>query len=148
MHIKGNHLVYALLLCLLPYGCNKSPKGLSVESDNFEKRSAVGLVINKNYVIQFNKTSSQYVYNIKRRSVRIQTDDQSKYVNALFIDYPGVEPQVGDAVMVEIIYRDRASGPETRLVAAMLVLKREGGKCWLWNEEKKIGLVLDKELFG
>ena len=140
------HLGFILFCVALLFGCNKNPKGLSVESDSFEKKSGVGLVVKKNYVVLYNKSTFQYVYNIKRKSIRIQSDDHSEYVNATFTDYPKDIPQINDIVNVEIVYKDSVSDPEVRLILSMLILKQESGKFWLWNEEEKVGLIIDREL--
>ncbi len=139
-------LVFAFMFI---FGCNKKAGGLSVESDNFEKKSAVGLVIKKNYVVFFNKSTSQYVYNLKKKSIRIQSDDHSEYVNVTFKDYPnkGVL-QVNDVVNVEILYKKGFLSPEKIVVAPMLVLKEEKRKLWLWSEVEKTGLIIDMGMFS
>lgn len=138
------HFAPALLLALIIFSCNKNPKGLSIQSDNFEKKSSAGLVIKKNYVVRFNKVGFQYVYNIKRGCIRIQADDQSVYVNAIFKDYPKKEFQVQDIVNVDLIFKSGPSASETRMILSMIVLKRDGEKFWLWNEEQKVGLIIDR----
>lgn len=137
-----------MLLVISIAGCNEKTHGLSVESDNFEKKSAVGLVKGKNYLMQFNKESSQYVYNFKRKCIRFQTDDQSRYVNAYFRDYPKDLVKINDVIIVELIYRESKSATETRLFLPMVLLKQEDKRYWLWSEEEKLGLIVDYELFG
>ena len=111
-----------------------------------------GFDVTKDIISEYNSIniieSSGYftVYNIKRKSVRIQSDDHSEYVHATFTDYPKDIPQINDIVNVEIVYKDSVSDPEVRLILSMLILKQESGKFWLWNEEEKVGLIIDREL--
>lgn len=140
--------VSAVVMLLLLLGCNKTPGGLSFESHNFEKKSAVGLVIKRKYVVLYNKSTFQYVYNRNRKSIRIQSDNHSEYVHAIFKGYPKDAPQVDDIVNVEIVYKERSFALETKLILSMLVLKEENSKLWLWNEEEKVGLIVDWKMLG
>lgn len=133
-----------LALC----SCNGEPKGLSAESDSFEKRDAVGLVKGKNYLLLFNKTDSQFVYNFKRKYIRFQADDQTCYVNAFFRDYPKDLVEINDVLMVELTYKERSAVQEKKLTLPMILLKQQEQMYWLWNEEEKMGLIVDYELFG
>ena len=142
--LKYCRIVLALLLSIALYGCNKRPDGISVECHSFAGRNVIGLVKGKNYIVSFKKERCQYVYNKKRISIRFQDDEQNSYVSVQLETLEGVKPAVvNEVVNVELVYRVSVHDDECREILPMTLLKEEDEICWLWNEEKKIGVIAD-----
>ncbi len=147
VHKNGLSVPYCRILplfvaILLFYGCNKDPKGLSIESDNFEELSREGLVYNKNYLYSFNDVNSQRIVNRMRRTLLLQLDNQAAYVNVKFVKPFNGLPVKGEEMYVLVKYKTSGAISENEVSMTMLVLKTEEEKVWLWCEERKMGLIL------
>lgn len=141
----GAKMVSLLFICpiLLLCGCNKGGDGFSEDYNRFAKREAVGIVKNRNYIVLYNSKGGQYVYNLKRWSVRFQSDDQNYYANVMLKNFSGERLQPGEQIYIGVIYKESEKSQEKELSMPMVVVKEKEQRYWLWNEEDKTGLIVD-----
>lgn len=110
----------------------------SAERKSFESSSDIGLYIKGICALSYDKDDYQQAFNSQRRTYRIQSDDQNRYMHILF---SGTMPDlVGEEVVCTITYR-LAESEETIMIVKFTVLKVENGKLWLWNELQKSGVI-------
>ncbi len=131
-------IVMIAVLC----GCNKNPKGLSLESDRFEELDKEGLVIGKHYKFSYIEQNCQKVINKKRRIIHLQTDTQSSYMRVNLDKIPSAAPAPEDEVYFTIAYKSQGDATENVISMGMIVLKTEEGKIWAWNEDNKTGVII------
>ncbi len=132
-----------LLCCFLFCSCNKSSKKISIEADHFIELEKEGLVKRHGYEFIYNDQECQHVYNKKRKYMRLQRDDMSAYINVTSQELFAGVPSVGDFVDIELAYSTSASVEENRKSYSMLVLQVKAKCVWMWNEEEKLGLILN-----
>lgn len=110
----------------------------SEERKNFEAASAEGLYIKGDCVLQFNERAFQKAWSTSRKSYRIQSDDQTRYMH---ITYSGNAPSGnGDESGCTVQYNLGDSG-ETVLIVKFVVVQAADGYLWLWNELQKVGVI-------
>lgn len=131
------------LCCFLFFGCNKSSKIISIEAEHFIELEKEGLIKRHGYEFIYNHQKCQHVYNKERKYIRLQRDDMSAYINVTSQELFAGVPFVGDFVDIELAYSTSASAEENRKSCSMLVLQVKKKCVWLWNEEEKLGLILN-----
>lgn len=110
----------------------------SEERKGFEAASTEGLYIRGNCVIPFNERTCQTARNVSRKTYRIQSDDQTRYMHIEYADaFPG---KVGDESGCTVYYNLGDSG-ETVLIVKFVVIQETAGYLWLWNELQKVGII-------
>jgi len=92
-------------------------------------------------VLAYDRATFQRAANPKRRSYRIQSDDQTRYLHVSYNDQ--LPAAVGDEVECEIHYR-LAAGESTTLIVKLIVVKASDDYLWLWNEFQKVGLLVQR----
>ena len=113
----------------------------SAERKQFEAAYVEGFYHKGACVLAYDRATFQRAANPQRRSYRIQSDDQTRY---LHISYSEVIPAaVGDEVECEIHYR-LAAGESTTLIVKLVAVKVSDEYLWLWNEFQKVGLLVQR----
>ena len=76
-----------------------------------------------------------------RRNYRIQSDDQTRYLNVRYGErIPSLE---GEEVECEIHYR-LGEEESTTLIVKLVVIRTTEEYIWLWNEFQKVGVIARK----
>ena len=113
----------------------------SDERKQLESAYVEGLYLKGTCVLPFDWAGFQRAVNPVRRNYRIQSDDQSRYLNVRYND--AIPQQVGDEVECQIHYR-LAAGESTTLIVKLVVLKTTDEYLWLWNEFQKVGMIVQR----
>lgn len=127
-----------LLVALVLVACQSIDPGASSASSRFVDQSQIeGLYLDGRTVLVRNDNAHQT--SIRHNAYRIQTDDQSIYVNFLFDQIP---TQInGTCTMTIDLYglTQLKSGPYQ-----MVLREITNEKLWFWNEENKMGVIVPK----
>lgn len=114
------------------------PETKTVERKQFEASVVEGLYSKGSRVLAFDAATFQRAMNPVRRTYRIQSDDQTHYLN---VRYGGQIPShEGEEVECEIHYRLEA-GESTTLIVKLVVVHINEEYIWLWNEFQKVGVL-------
>lgn len=116
----------------------KSPARLA-----FEKVSVEGYYHEGGCLLRYDETSFQRAVNASRRSVRIQADDQSRYMHLVFTDR--IPEKVGDETVCRITFTPEGS-EEVTLIVKLMTVRIDDTSFWLWNELQTIGILIDIDL--
>lgn len=99
-----------------------------------EESVAVGLYLHGRGVLVFNPLEHQTVR--RGSAFRLQTDDQSVYLNVQFDTMPSSSnPTVRGTIS------ERGVDGVTDDIYDFQLLEERDGKIWLWNEKQKMGLI-------
>ena len=113
----------------------------SVERKQLEAAYVEGFYLKGRCMLPFDLVAFQRATNPVRKTYRIQSDDQSRYLN---IRYNGTVPSaVDDEVECEIHY-SLAAGESTTLIVKLVVVKASEEYLWLWNEFQKVGVIVHR----
>ncbi|HKM12110.1 MAG TPA: hypothetical protein PL115_08250 [Bacteroidales bacterium] len=115
-------------------------------TESFEKKAFMantneGLYVKGACIVRYAEETFQKSFNEKRRTYRIQSDDQITYVHIVFI---GELPAVVDQEVICNITYTKEKGEETILIVKLVVAQIKGRTVWLWNELQKTGIILDE----
>ena len=114
------------------------PETKTVERKQFEASVVEGLYSKGSRVLAYDAATFQRAMNPVRRTYRIQSDDQTHYLN---VRYGGQIPShEGEEVECEIHYRLEA-GESTTLIVKLVVVHINEEYIWLWNEFQKVGVL-------
>lgn len=122
------------------------PEPVPVETKSEERKQLEAAYVEGFYfkgacVLAYDRATFQRSVNPQRRTYRIQSDDQTRY---LHVSYDGAIPAaVGDEAECEIHYR-LAAGESTTLIVKLIVVKASDEYIWLWNEFQKVGLLVQR----
>ncbi|MCQ2137417.1 MAG: hypothetical protein MJY60_01810 [Bacteroidales bacterium] len=111
----------------------------SEEARAFEAESATGIYLNDNAALTYDEDCFQMATNHKRRTFRIQADDQSEYLNIIFRDK--IPQSAGDNAVCTVLYRLKNSG-ETKVIVQFSAVKADSRQVWLWNETMQLGIIM------
>ena len=112
---------------------------ISAERKAFEESSAEGLYMKGSCVFAYDAASQQRASNEKRKTMRMQSDDQTRYVH---LEYSGNLPKAtGDESSCTIHYNLADEG-ETMLIVKLMAVKSTDSRLWLWNELQKVGVIV------
>ena len=135
-------LLVCIALASLLFSCNDYIEGLSEEGNKFLENNTQGLVIGKNYKFKYKESNCQKVLNIHRKYIRLQKDDQSAYIHIEAAAVPSNSSMENDERPITLKYKtDKDSEPIIQSIS-MEILKHTDTQIWLWNDEFKIGLIL------
>lgn len=109
----------------------------------FEKVSAEGYYHEGACLLRYDEKTFQRSLNASRRSVRIQADDQSRYMHLVFTDR--IPENVGDETVCRITFTPEGS-EEVTLIVKFLTVRIDDTSIWLWNELQTIGILVDIDL--
>ena len=113
----------------------------SEERKQLESAYVEGLYLKGTCVLAFDLNTFQRAANPIRRNYRIQSDDQTRYLNVRYQD--AIPGQVDDEAECEIHYRLEA-GESTTLIVKLVVIKATDEYLWLWNEFQKVGMIVQR----
>ncbi len=138
-------LITAVNMAVSCPGPEPPPITFPTPTDSFEKKAFMansneGLYVKGACVVRYAEETFQKSFNEKRRTYRIQSDDQIVYLHIVFMsDLPAV---VDQEVICNITYT-KEKGEETILIVKLVVVQIKGPTVWLWNELQKTGIILD-----
>ncbi|NLB67374.1 MAG: hypothetical protein GX798_02805 [Bacteroidales bacterium] len=138
-------LITAVTMAISCPGPEPPPITFPTPTDSFEKKAFMantdeGLYVKGACVVRYAEDTFQKSFNEKRRTYRMQSDDQITYVHIAFMsDLPAV---VDQEVICNITYT-REKGEETILIVKLVVVQIKGRTVWLWNELQKTGIILE-----
>lgn len=113
----------------------------SPERKQLEAAYTEGLYSKGACVLPYDQTSFQRAASTQRRTYRIQSDDQTRYLHIFYSEeIPTAE---GQEVECEIHYRLSAS-EQTTLIVKLDVVKASEEYLWLWNEFQKVGMIVQR----
>ena len=113
----------------------------SPERKQLEAACAEGLYVKGSCVLSYDLVSFQRATSTQRRTYRIQSDDQARYLHIFYAEeIPTAEGQV---VECEIHYR-LSAGEQTTLIVKLVVVKTSEEYLWLWNEFQKVGMIVQR----
>lgn len=137
-------LFYLMTVLLFLVSCNRNLAEKELDAETFVKFRDYGLVMGHKYLFKYNESTCQMVNNKERHLLRMQSDDQSSFVNMVFgnIVSNGSPVQDNSKVDVELAYKMDREGEIITLSMGMTVLKREEMKVWLWSREMNMGLIV------
>ena len=113
----------------------------SEERKQLESAYVEGLYLKGKCALAYDLATFQRAANPKRRNYRIQSDDQSRYLNVFYSDV--LPQQVDDEVECEIHYK-LGESESTTLIVKLVVLKATDEYLWLWNEFQKVGMIVQR----
>ena len=119
---------------LLLGGC-KTGMFQSADAVFAEQSSVVGLYIEGRQAFVYDAELHQTAQG--NASFRLQTDDQSTYLNLLFDPIP-----TSDAPTVWVSVASRGIKGLTDQAYEFKRIEERDGKMWLWNNANKIGLII------
>ena len=117
------------------------PVTKTAERMRFEGSVVEGLYVKGACVLSYDGTTFQRAMNPIRRNYRIQSDDQTRYLNVRYGD--SIPVREDEDVECEIHYRLDA-GESTTLIVKLVVVKVTDEYIWLWNEFQKVGVIARK----
>lgn len=135
-HFKVLTLLMCLFLCMACQDDNEIPGDVPAEGERiFLNLSEYGLYSNGRPVVVFDKTKHQMARTRDGKSFRLQSDLQEIYFHSTFSD----KPEKGKDINCTLHCRgiDAVASDDY----SMKVLKCDGQKAWLWNEEQEIGII-------
>ena len=113
----------------------------SAERKQLESSYTEGLYIKGAIALAYNQDIYQRAASRDRRTYRIQSDDQTRY---LHVRYTEVIPSAeGEEVECELHYR-LAAGEQTTLIVKLIVVKATEEYLWLWNDFQKVGMIVQR----
>jgi hypothetical protein len=118
-----------------------TPDTKSDERKQLESAYVEGLYLKGKCVLAFDLATFQRAANPTRRNYRIQSDDQTRYLNVRYQD--AIPQRVDDEAECEIHYRLEA-GESTTLIVKLVVVKDSDEYLWLWNEFQKVGMIVQR----
>ena len=113
----------------------------SEERKQLESAYVEGLYLKGKCALAYDLATFQRAANPKRRNYRIQSDDQSRYLNVFYSDV--LPQQVDDEVECEIHYK-LGESESTTLIVKLVVLNATDEYLWLWNEFQKVGMLVKR----
>ena len=113
----------------------------SEERKQLESAYIEGLYLKGSCALAYDLATFQRAANPTRRNYRIQSDDQTRYLNVRYQD--AIPQRVDDEAECEIHYRLEA-GESTTLIVKLVVVKDSDEYLWLWNEFQKVGMIVQR----
>ena len=113
----------------------------SAERKQFESAYIEGLYLKGPCVLPYDRSAFQRAANPVRKTYRIQSDDQTRYLHVFYNE--SVPTRVGGEVECEVHYR-LAAEESTTLIVKLVVVKATDEYLWLWNEFQKAGLIVQR----
>lgn len=113
----------------------------SAERKQLESAVVEGLYLKGACALPFDLTTFQRASSIGRKTYRIQSDDQTRYLHVRFTEE--IPAAVDDEVECEIHYR-LAAGESTTLIVKLVVVQATEEYLWLWNEFQKVGMIVQR----
>lgn len=109
----------------------------SKEKELFLKSQDDGIYKNGIGIMLFDDSMHQKSYNMKRKTFRIQTDNQDEYFNVFFESMP---KNKGVKILSDYVYYSN----EEKVSSSILLecSQIEGDRVWFWEPDEKIGIII------
>lgn len=131
-------IVITLLVFATVTACKDT--GIDGGTENpFTRKETLGVYNNDKNLFVYDKDLFQYAFNSEHLTFRIQNSGQDRYM----ICELQSQPVVNETLSVRLETKGISSLPTQGL--EVRVLKMSGGKIWLWNAEKNLGLIIRLE---
>ncbi len=111
--------------------------GRSAEQTAFLAKTTYCVFNGTSELLTYSEASGQYVMGVSVKSVRVQTDDASKYFS---ITFP-VEPAKDVDVSAEIAVKGLSGLTDGKSTVTLKVLEMKDNMLWLWDNTAKIGYL-------
>ncbi|MCI1720455.1 MAG: hypothetical protein LKM37_05505 [Bacteroidales bacterium] len=116
--------------------CNKTPD-YDGQLSSFMANNTIGLYSLDRTAFRYDSTNCQIVRNDSRRMIRLQKDDQSELVNAVFsVAAFGFEKEID----IKVSYASSSYSKEFTLKTYLVQM--QDGLYWFWDGDKKTGLII------
>lgn len=130
-------IIFAAMVCVAAIACKESGTDDSTPTSHaLLNKQAPGIYDNDDNVFIYDEDIHQLAFNTQRHTFRIQNTAQDRYLICAL----DADPVANNRVTVDVKTRGISRFPSQTL--QVQVLKRDQGKVWLWNEEKKAGFVI------
>lgn len=113
----------------------------SQERQQLESSYTEGLYLKGAIALAYNQAMYQRAASRDRGTYRIQSDDQTRYLNIRYGER--IPSREGEEVECEIHYRLGAE-ESTTLIVKLVVIRTSEEYIWLWNEFQKVGVIARK----
>lgn len=104
----------------------------------FVANDAIHIEVNGETILKYDELTCQLGFNRDRHQFRMCTDNMSDYFSVTMSMIPNAQ---GDNLKADLIWTTKTD-VITRKNVALEVVKAEGDKFWLWNEQGRIALVI------
>lgn len=133
--MKLHYIFLGAALALILSGC--SNKSRMNEAEFVTTVSDISLTINGERIFTYYEKNHQLAYDDGKSQFRVMDDDLNNFMVVTLGKMPS---NVGDIVDASITYTTDDDILER--AASFTVSRMDNDKCWLWNEEGKIGVVV------
>lgn len=128
--------ILGLFLVLTIVGCVNKIE--SPEQTAFLAQDKIGAYVDGAVTFAYDESLHQLAYDpVSMQYTRIQSDDQTKYMQVSFREKPG--SGVGQSVTIEVLSRGVSVAEGSYDV---VVKKRNDEMVWLWSNDKSIGFIV------
>lgn len=145
LYNKMNHSlsVIGLLLLAAFSSCNpdERPDGENT-LEYFLRQQQMSVHVGGTAIFRYNEYETQIACNPARKMLRFQANNQEVYVQMIFSEIPDVPENKSLGVALNYI---EVAGETKSLRTVLKMVKQEGGFCWYWDEEKKVGMVVSED---
>ncbi len=132
-----------LLMASILYCCRKEEITGITGINEFLERSDSGLYGHGGFLFKYDKTNCQLSINLMRKQIRMQSDDQTDYINMQFLTLPTTSTE---SVDVTLIYK--VGNEEISNNCNMDIIKYQSDKLWLWDMENHLGIIIPAKWCG
>ncbi|HIW97296.1 MAG TPA: hypothetical protein H9866_02230 [Candidatus Tidjanibacter gallistercoris] len=138
--MRLKYILLSAMACavVLFAGCKQSQPGINVTPKEFEKKTTEGVYKVAKAQYAFNKTKDQLYFNRTTNTFRIVSDDGTKYVEVVLDSPVG---SVGEKVKATVRSKG-IDGVDNYDSIELEIRKKEGEKCWLWNQANTFGVLM------
>ena len=132
-------LIAASTLCC----CSKSEHGVISGIEEFMERSDSGLYGHGGFLFRYDQENCQLSINLKRKQIRMQSDDQTDYINMHFLQFPSPSLE-----SVDIVLTYKVGNEEITSNCNMEIVKYSTNKIWLWDTKGHHGIIIPAKWSG
>lgn len=132
-------VLFFALVAVASTGCKEDETTSVSGQDSFLENTEYGLYVGKTRAMMYQKYEHQLSTNSDGTAFRLQTDNLSKVVACTFSENPAHSKAVG--VTLRTVGIPKVKNGTFDFTA----LKTESGKCWLWNKELQMGIIVPVE---
>lgn len=141
--MKHTAMTYAMvLLAALCTGCKE--ESLLPNENNFINTSkSISLTVDSKTILGYSSATHQLGFNDEKNEFRVSNDNFSKY---FVITCSKMPSQAGENVEATLVYTDAGNKviTETGTFRVSKINEDKGRLIWLWNPDRKIGVVVQQ----
>lgn len=130
-------ILFAAAIILLVTGCSR--KDSMGEADFVSRTSGISLTVNGKEIMKYAAREHQIAYNASLHQFRLSDDTLNNY---FVLTLERIPENTGEVVSGELVYT--TDDDILKLKADFSVSKISNGKIWLWNNQDKIGIVVQE----